>query len=210
MRRAASQNQTVGIKLLSPMSAANLSVVDHDIYVYPTTAMTDSMKYQFLNGSISVAQSNRTYDWSVALSAGPFSLAPSQTYRVAYAFIGGSSEAIMFANADSAQVWYNRLSGISEESDVIIPKGVPMVDFSISPNPSISLTKLSYTILHPGKLAIGLYDISGQLVSQLFNDNVQTTSGRIELKLNNLPNGIYFVKLATEKQSVTKKLLLVK
>jgi hypothetical protein len=210
MRRAAAQVPTVGIKLLYPLSAANLTCVDHDLYVYPDTAMTEGMKYRILNGGIHLAQSNRTYDWSVAASAGPFDLTPSQHYQVAYAFVGGNSDAMLLANADSAQVWYDRLSGIVEENDVIIPGRSRAFDFSITPNPSNNPIRIAYNLLTPGNVTVGLYDITGQFKAELFNGTVNTTSGSINLRIKDLPSGVYFVKLATGKQSMMKKFLLVK
>ena len=210
MRQALNQNPTVGVKLLSPTTAQNLTCIDHDRYVYPDSAMTESMKYRILNGGISLAQSNRTYDWSVALSTSPFNLTPSQSYRVAYAFVGGSSEAELLANADAAQIWYNQMSGISDEDDVNIPGRLPNIDFKLIPNPSTRPLRISYNIPNAGNMTIGLYDIAGQLKIQLFQGMVQTKSGVIEFILNNLPNGVYFIKLATGENTVMKKFLLVK
>ncbi len=210
MRRAATQVPTIGIKLLYPLTAANLTCIDHDLYVYPDTAMTEGMKYRILNGGIHLSQSNRTYDWSIAASAGPFDLAPSQHYQVAYAFVGGNSDAMLLENADSTQVWYDRLSGIVEENDVIIPGHAQAMNFTVSPNPSNKPIRIAYNLLAPGNVTVGLYDITGQFKSELFNGNVNTTSGSINLRIKDLPSGVYFVKLATGKQSMMKKFLLVK
>jgi len=210
MRRAANQNPTVGIELLMPTTAANLTAVDHDRYVYPDTAMTESMKYRILNGAINQPQSNRTYDWSVAVSTGPFNLNPTQIYRVAYALVGGSSESELFANADTAQAWFNRIYGMMEEEDSRIPQHLPFVDFSLTPNPTFQPLRISYNLLKPGKTTIGLYDISGQLKAHIFNGEITKTSGIIDYQLKSLPSGVYFVKLATGENTVMKKFLLVK
>lgn len=210
MRQAANQNPTVGIKLLSPTTAANLTAIDHDIYVYPASAMTELMKYQILNGTISQAQSNRTYDWSVGISAGPFNLNPSQTQRVAYAFAGGSNESTMFANADSAQAWYNRTTSIVEQEDPSIPRFGGYFDFSLTPNPTINPLRISYNLHKPGRVTIGLYDITGQLKKQIFNGEVTNTNGVIDYQLSGLANGVYFVKMVTEQGTAMRKFMLVK
>lgn len=211
MRQAANQSPTVGIKLLAPTTAANLTAVDHDLYVYPSSAMTELMKYQILNGVISQPQSNRTYDWSVALSTGPFNLNPAQVYRVAYAFVGGTSEANLFVNADSAQAWYNRLlSSIEEQEDYVNPKQKPAINFFLSPNPTSSPLRIAYNLAKTGRTTISLYDVSGQLKTKIFDGEITNTSGVVDYQLQNLSNGVYFVKLATNNTTVMKKFLLVK
>ncbi len=206
MRRAVTQNPTVGMKLLYPLTAANLTCIDHAIYVYPESAMNENMKYRILNGGINVLQSNRTYDWSVALSAGPFNLAPSQTYRVAYAFVGGNSEATFLANCDSAQAWFNQYVGITDALDRFLYIK-PTTDFTIIPNVGKKINKIAYQISKPGRLTIRIYDISGKLQAELFNDNVKSSSGIIEPKSKQLANGVYFIKLTTAEESITKKFL---
>ncbi|MEO0083893.1 MAG: C25 family cysteine peptidase [candidate division WOR-3 bacterium] len=207
MRRAANQTPTVGVKLLTPTTAANLTVIDHDRYVYPDSAMSESMKYRILNGGINQAQSNRTYDWSVAVSAGPFNLAPSQTYRVAYAFVGGNSEALLFENADSAQSWYDRyFSGICEENNSDNPKLTNIVKLNRTVNPSY----LRYDLTTPNKVKIGIYDIAGQLKAEIISDIFENSNGKLLLPINQLTNGIYFMKIEMGNNNVTEKFLIVK
>jgi hypothetical protein len=98
---------SAGIKLLSPGTAANLSAIDHAVYVTPGSMMTEAVKDSFLRGAIHVANSNRSANWSCVASAGPFNLAPGARTRVAFAFVGGNSQAEMLVHADSAQSWYD-------------------------------------------------------------------------------------------------------
>ncbi|MEO0086088.1 MAG: FlgD immunoglobulin-like domain containing protein, partial [candidate division WOR-3 bacterium] len=110
MAQASSFANSAGIKLLSPRTAANLSAIDHAVYVTPSGMMTEAVKDSFLCGTISRPNSNRTANWSCVVSAGPFDLGPGQRTRVAFAIVGGSSQAAMLANADSAQsFWDNRM-----------------------------------------------------------------------------------------------------
>ena len=53
MRGSDTPNPTLGMRLLYPPDdAGNLSVIDHDIYVYPDSGMTESIKFRFLNGEL--------------------------------------------------------------------------------------------------------------------------------------------------------------
>ncbi|MCX7757300.1 MAG: C25 family cysteine peptidase [candidate division WOR-3 bacterium] len=208
MRQATTPNPTVGVKLLYPSSYANLTAIDHDRYVYPDSAMTESMKYRILNGQISLAQSNRTYDWSVAVSTGPFNLLPGERYRVAYAFVGGSSEANLFANADSAQAYYMRVAGISENDD---PKDRPRTPlFWHSRIVRSSELEIFYEHLTSRKLQIHLYNIMGQYIAKLFSGELNNNLGQIKLKLPEISEGVYFIKIITDKKTYTEKLLFVR
>lgn len=110
MAQASSFANSAGIKLLSPRNAANLSAIDHTVYVTPAGMMTEAVKDSFLRGTISQPNSNRSANWSCVVSAGPFDLEPGQRTRVAFAIVGGSTQAAMLANADSAQsFWDNRM-----------------------------------------------------------------------------------------------------
>lgn len=112
-RRLAWMHQTgvniphVGIKLLEPGTAANVSVLHNPTYVY--NVWHDSTAYKFLSGRISVPSGASPDDWSLVVSAGPFSLGPKATQRVAFAFIGGDDLSDLKSNADAAQEAYDAL-----------------------------------------------------------------------------------------------------
>ncbi|MEO0073830.1 MAG: C25 family cysteine peptidase, partial [candidate division WOR-3 bacterium] len=103
-----SYNPSVGIKLLSPTTAANNSAIDHAVYVTPSSMMTEAVKDSFLRGAIRVPNSNRSANWSCVVSAGPFDLAPGARQKVAFALVGGTTQSELLANADSAQSFYDR------------------------------------------------------------------------------------------------------
>ncbi|MBM3323603.1 hypothetical protein FJY69_09030, partial [candidate division WOR-3 bacterium] len=107
MTQASGYTNSAGIKLLTPTSAANLSAIDHAVYVAPGGMMTEAVKDSFLRGAITRPNSNGARNWSCVVSAGPFNLAPGARTRVAFAFVGANTQAEMLAHADSAQSWYD-------------------------------------------------------------------------------------------------------
>jgi hypothetical protein len=96
----------VGVKLLSPNTAANVSGIDHARYVTPGSMMTEAVKDSFLRGAIHLA-SGSSANYSCVTSAGPFDLEPGGRTRVAFAFVGGESQTELQVNADSAQSWFD-------------------------------------------------------------------------------------------------------
>ncbi|MEO0100474.1 MAG: C25 family cysteine peptidase [candidate division WOR-3 bacterium] len=200
MRNSTTPNPCVGIKLLYPTTARNLSVIDHDRFVYPDSAMSEGMKWRFLNGTYSFASSNRAYDWSICVSAGPFDLPVGFRQRVAYAIVGGSDSLSFLANCDSAQSFYDRFLGVSEEK-----KGdfVNKSSFYLYPNPARSKVYLAMDGV--SQFTYEIYDCLGKKVNSGFAHKPY-----LELPLRNLPPGVYFLKIKTNEREIEKRLVILK
>ncbi len=206
MRTATSANPCVGVKILAPESFANLCAIDHARYVYPDSAMTDGMKYRILNGTIVQRNSNRNYDWSVGVSVGPFNLNPSQIYRVAFAFVGGTSAADFEVNADSAQSWYDNYMGIAGDEGTPGPR--EFAGIRVIPNPFSSAVLLSYHLQQAGRVKVDLFDITGRQVATLLDRELE--AGRVDLRYDasRIPSGVYLVRIKTPVTTETQKLVI--
>ena len=207
MKQSSSENPVAGITLLAPTRFANLTAVDHDIWVYPDSCVTDNQKYRLLSGNIVLRNSNREYDWSVLVSAGPLTLPVGGSERVAFAIIGSNSVANWKAASDSAQSWYNaNLLGVAEEATLNVATAErPLF---LSPNPFRTGTYLNYFTGTAGNLDLTVYDATGRAVAgeQLA---VKAGAGRYFWQPKNLARGIYFLKARTpERESVVKVLLV--
>ncbi len=82
----------------------------------------------------------------------------------------------------------------------------------LNPNPVTESTTLSFSLLKSENINIALYDIRGQAIATLFNNNLSIGFHELILNLNILPieSGIYFLKLRGENATRTFKLLLIK
>jgi hypothetical protein len=209
MRQASSDNPTVGVKILAPASFENLSAVDHAIYVYPTdTAMTDDMKYRFLNGTIVLRNSSRDYDWSICASVGPFDLPAGETYRCAFAFVGGTSAVNFAENADSAQSWYDYKLSVSERAVVSEVRGA--IALTCVPNPFSRSVRIRYNVPVAGRVRAEVFDVSGRAVALLANGEV--AAGKVEAvwKPADLANGVYLLKVVLPNGTISRKLMLLR
>ena len=208
-RKASGENPTMGVKILDPCSFSNLSGVDHGIYVYPQdTSMTDDMKYRFLNGAIVRRNSNHNYDWSIVASVGPFDLQAGQTYRCAFAFVGGTSTANFAENADSAQSWYDNRLGVSERAGV---SGVRRAASLVCvPNPFSRSVQIRYNVSVAGRVRAEVFDVSGRAVAVLADG--MAAPGRVETvwKPADLANGVYLLKVVLPNGNVSEKLMLLR
>jgi len=201
-------NPTVGIKILAPRSFKNLTAIDHAIYVYPTdSTVTDDQKWRFLNGTIVQRNSNRAYDWSLVTSVGPFDLAPGSSYRFAVAFVGGSTEAGIQENADSAQSWYDRSVGVAESP---APQNQVERLLQLAPNPSSGRTTIRFQARVAGHVRVTVVDLAGHTDARLMDREVTTGRGELVWQQDKLADGVYFVRMETPDATLTQRALLVR
>ncbi|MEO0082284.1 MAG: C25 family cysteine peptidase, partial [candidate division WOR-3 bacterium] len=207
MRQSSNANPSVGVKILDPKSYANLAAVDHARYVYPDSCMSDGQKWRFLNATITQPNSNRAYDWSLCVSAGPFNLPVGASYRFAVAFVGGTSGANIRANADSAQAWYDRNTGIFEQPS---PGLRDALGLTCVPNPFTRTVNIRMQLPSAGHIKLQVFDISGREIANLMDQ--ERGAGKIEAIWNpkGLANGVYLVKASLPDGSVTEKLMLLR
>lgn len=83
------------------------------------------------------------------------------------------------------------------------------------PNPFNPETTISFAIQNPGHVSLDIYNLKGQKVKTLVNEN--KTSGRHDIVWNgkdennsNVSSGVYFYKMRNGKYSSTKKMILMK
>jgi hypothetical protein len=89
--------------------------------------------------------------------------------------------------------------------------GIPTLQ--IYPNPFTHTTNARFQILQSTYVNIDVYNISGQLVRSLLNDDKLTGSYNVmwdgkDLKAMDLPGGVYFLKFKVGDYTETKKLIL--
>jgi hypothetical protein len=207
MRQQSSANPCVGIKLLEPATAAGLGCIDHERYVYPDSCVTDNQKFRMLNGAIVMANSDRPYDWSIIAAAGPLDIAAGATGRVAFAVLGGTSEADFEANADSAQRWYDQNSGVEEPP---LPRLRDLTSIECVPNPFTRSVAISCQVPAAGRVSVEIFDVSGRSVALLLDED--RVPGRLGLtwQPGELANGIYLVKVRIGDGDLTGKVMLLR
>jgi len=88
----------------------------------------------------------------------------------------------------------------------ILPQEIML---STYPNPFNPTTTLSFTVQNEGMLQLSIYNISGQLVSELAYE--YRTPGSVEYNWDagNHPSGVYFAHLNINGTYYTQKLVLM-
>lgn len=81
---------------------------------------------------------------------------------------------------------------------------------SIYPNPTNSLTNIEMDLRNSNRVELSVYDMTGkEMLSQNYGVMTQGKQ-RIQLELDNLSNGFYFINIKVGDQMITKKVSVVK
>lgn len=86
-------------------------------------------------------------------------------------------------------------------------------DFSLSqnyPNPFNPVTTIRYSLDKSSDISIKVYNIAGQLVETLFTGNKPAGKYSITWNASHLASGIYFYKLVSASNVLTRKMMLIK
>jgi hypothetical protein len=78
------------------------------------------------------------------------------------------------------------------------------------PNPFNPSTKINFSILEPGMVSLKVYNLLGQEVATLVNEELNAGAFEVNFNAANLSSGTYFYKLQTENTSLTKKMIVLK
>ena len=78
------------------------------------------------------------------------------------------------------------------------------------PNPFNPSTNISYSISKSSRVVLRVYDILGNLVTTLVNENQEIGSYTIDFNAGELSSGIYYYKLQADNFVAVKKMLLLK
>ena len=78
-----------------------------------------------------------------------------------------------------------------------------------TPNPFNPVTTIKYSLPEPAQYSFKVYDLIGNEVYSFSSSGVKGTY-EITFDGSNLPSGIYFYTLQTDKFSSTKKMILIK
>lgn len=107
--------------------------------------------------------------------------------------------------------WYSSgesFDNVSGEEVLLTPDKCSVL--SAYPNPFNPETHLSFALAESGPATLAIYDITGNLVSTLYDGYANSGVQEITWNAGNVSSGVYFAVLQAGNSSVTQKLLLIK
>jgi len=103
--------------------------------------------------------------------------------------------------------------GTTEFSDIVEVDFKTAVEFVLAqnyPNPFNPRTKIVVTIPVTSKIHLAVYDLLGQLVSEIAAEEYQAGTHEFDFEASGIPSGIYFYKLESVSFQDTKKMIYIK
>ncbi|MEO0127050.1 MAG: C25 family cysteine peptidase [candidate division WOR-3 bacterium] len=207
LRSTSSQKPTVGIRILEPKLARNLSAITHSQYVTPSTMMSEVVKDSFLTGKKKVPTGSTSTNYTIIASTGPFNIPAGQYYRVAYVIVGGDDTTKAKVNSDSAQSWWDRFVGVEDELQGAL--SIRLLSLDVYPNPVTGLLNIHYQMKNKEKVKVSLYDPAGRFVDIIYSGEL-SGAGDLNYRPKNLPEGVYFVYFETRNTRMLKKVIYLK
>lgn len=83
------------------------------------------------------------------------------------------------------------------------------IQTSIFPNPTTEWITLDFKLDNSPFVTIELYSINGQLLNVIFEDKVKSGVNRLSFRVNDLPEGAYFLKIKTDDKYLHSEKIIV-
>jgi hypothetical protein len=102
--------------------------------------------------------------------------------------------------------------GLHEETGTPVGGNTPMFTLSAPyPSPVAGTATIDFTLGASGRVSIAVYDVAGRRVATLLDSGTRAEGpGSVRFDASRIPSGVYFVKMETASQTLTKKITVVK
>ncbi len=200
-----------GIALIGDGNTAqNVSLINNQLYVYPSSSISDSIKMRHLRGQISLPTAGTPDDWSAVTSSVVSLDADGGSAVQTYALVFGATLAQLQENVDAANQALDPLSPVSDNTPVKLFKLAQN-----HPNPFNPVTNIKYSVAQDGYVELSVYDLSGRKVRTLVSESRvagehSVTWDGTDSAGNSTPSGMYFYKYVSGGESISRKMTLVK
>lgn len=210
--KSSNPDNIYGWGIINSLSAINSSIVPVELTTFTGSYNNNSVE---LNWVTSTETNNygfeieRRSDTSGFEKIGFVSGNGTSTNRISYNFVDNKlSEPKYYYRLK--QIDFNGSINYSAEILVNISSVNDFKLFQNYPNPFNPTTKIQYYLPETGTVKIGLYDLLGNEVLSLINQEMPAGMNNIELNASKLASGIYFVKMDSKGKAQTIKITVMK
>ena len=112
---------------------------------------------------------------------------------------------------DWAGLWEARIveeTGVTAGDNNDMPKAFNLAQNF--PNPFNPSTTVQYSVANAGLIKIAVYNVIGQEIAELVNEEKQPGTYNVAFDASNLPSGIYFCRMEANDFASTRKMILLK
>ncbi len=175
-------------------------------------ALTDIEKYNLISASGIIIDDSISGDWMSVLSFGPYNIAAHDSVEIALAIAAGSNEGDIRDAALRAHEKFNGFTDIPFGRSILPEQSILHQNY---PNPFNPSTTIMFELPHRSSVELEVLNILGQNVITLFDNDADAGVYRInwdgfDKDGVQVGSGIYFYRLKTDNEVLTKKMLMVK
>ena len=121
-----------------------------------------------------------------------------------------SNATYLFAGTRGSGVWKIPLSEILTDIKAYPDDPVTFYLYQNYPNPFNPVTQINYELRMTNFVKLQVYDILGKTVAVLLNEKQSPGSYKVEFNADNLPGGVYFVRMEAGDFTDVKRMILLK
>lgn len=99
-------------------------------------------------------------------------------------------------------------TGMAYDAQVGIEEKNQLEDLEIYPNPVTKIANINFNMNSQGVANIALYDMLGRQIKQVYQGALSAGDQSIQLNAESLEEGLYFVTININNQSITKKIVV--
>ena len=198
--RAEFENVLVGTTLLTRTAPLTYSAINNAETNYCDLAdggFTAQEKWNFLSGDVQ----NKTIgpaDVSQVIGAGPYTIEPGSSIKVAFGIVVGDDLNDLLANVDAIQSYWDTTI-LPTATEDLGPDIGRFVLYPAYPNPTTTSATISFEVAEPSHVKLTVYDLLGRRVETLYDDTASV--GRHDVVWNGrdrtgrrLAGGLYLVR----------------
>ena len=193
----------VGFKILSHNISSLKSLDWFEEYELGDTLLWDWLTSGNINNSYSSGA-----DGSVnVVGLSPQTVALDETTEIWVGICVGSTDTDIINNMNAAESKYQTLTDV-KLIDGLVPENYDLVQNY--PNPFNPVTNIEFTIKERGFISLTIFDALGRAVNKLVHEELSAGNYSFKFDASDLPSGIYYYNLTTDKFNKTKKMVLLK
>jgi hypothetical protein len=204
MRNVNRSGPWCGVKQLYPPGSSYLSCIEHRLYVYPDSGLSEDMKYRALKGLLGDTCTPEPYNWSLVVSSGPFNLDAGNRERVAFALVAAEDSMSYLDACRNAQEWFQTNVGFAEGPAPLTRTGATV---DVFPNPFARSTSIGLGPDLDGNVSVQAFDLSGRLAQSIYTGSI--APGRsLTWTPRNLAAGVYILKVTSDSGTLLRRVVL--
>jgi hypothetical protein len=198
----------IGIPRDSMHAYLKLHQWQHIAITFDRGYMCSYVNGQFVDDTMSVVEYTSLNEYNTDdIFIGGFRI-----YREGYQFFGSLDEVRIYDRALSAEEVQSLFELVTKVEKKSAEDNVSLeyTLYQNFPNPFNPVTRIAFSLPAAESVKLKVYNILGQTVVLLLDDNLQAGRHEVEFHAGYIPSGVYFYKLQAGKYVDTRKMLLIK